>query len=109
VWSCLHVDDAASAFVTAAAANRSGLWHVVDDCPVSAGEFIRYFAKRLGAPAPFHVPVWLARLAAGSYAVDFFTASVRTSNARFRGEFGWTPRFPTYRDGIDHVVASRAV
>lgn len=105
VWSCLHLDDAASAFVTASIANRSGLWHVVDDHPVSVREFMNYFAERLGAPPPTHVPAWLARLVAGSYAVDFFTISSRTSNARFRREFGWMPRFPTFREGIDQIIA----
>jgi len=105
IWSCVHLDDAASAFVTATSATRSGLWHIVDDQPVSAGDFVRYFAKRLGAPSPIHVPAWLARLVAGSYAVDFFTTSSPTSNARFRRDFGWAPGVPTYRDGIDQIVA----
>ncbi len=106
VWSILHLDDAASAFVAATTAPRSGTWHVVDDQAVRVGEFLNYFAERLGAPRPMRVPVWLARLVAGSYAVDFFTASTRTSNARFRREFGWTPRFPSFREGIDQIVTS---
>ncbi len=106
VWAILHLDDAACAFVAAATAPRSGLWHVVDDQPVSVREFLNYFAERLGAPRPGRVPPWLGRLVAGSYAVDFFTTSSRTSNAGFRREFGWTPRFPTFREGIDDIVAS---
>ena len=43
------MDDAASAFVTVAEAQRSGLWHVVDNEPVVAADYLRYFAKRLGA------------------------------------------------------------
>lgn len=109
VWAILHLDDAASAFVTAAAAPRSGVWHVVDDRPVSVQEFLDYFAGRLKAPRPRRVPVWLARLVAGSYAVDFFTISSRTSNARFRRDFGWTPRFPTFREGIDQIVMNWTV
>ncbi len=109
VWAILHLDDAASAFVTAAAAPCSGIWHLVDDQAVSVREFLDYFAERLAAPRPWQVPAWLARLVAGSYAVDFFTTSSRTSNARVRRDFGWTPRFPTFREGIDQIVANWTV
>ena len=104
VLSCLHTDDAAGAFVAAAEGNRKGLWHVVDDENVTVKNLLTDFAERLGAPLPRHVPVWLARLVAGSYAVNFFTSSIRTSNARFRQDFGWSPRFPSYREGLDRVV-----
>ena len=108
VWAILHLDDAASAFVAAATAPRSGTWHVVDDQLVGVGEFLNHFAERLAAPRPRQVPAWLARLVAGSYAVDFFTTSSRTSNARFRREFGWAPCFLSYREGIDQIVANWA-
>jgi nucleoside-diphosphate-sugar epimerase len=106
VWACLHLDDAASAFLTAAKAKQSGIWHIVDDYPVRVRDFIKYFAERLAAPSPLHVPVWLARLAAGSYATDFFTLSSRTSNSRFRRDFGWIPQFPSFKEGIDQSVAN---
>ena len=60
VWACLHLDDDADAFLAAAVAGRAGLWHVVDDEPVAAGEFLRYFDRRLGALPPQRVPAWLA-------------------------------------------------
>jgi 2-alkyl-3-oxoalkanoate reductase len=105
VWSCLHTEDAAGAFVAAATAGRGGLWHVVDDRPVAAREFLTGFARRLGAPPPRRVPVWLARLVAGRYAVRFLTASTRTSNVRIRRDLGWSPRYPTFEDGLDQVVS----
>lgn len=108
VWACLHLDDAAQAFVTAASANRSGIWHVVDNQGVSVREFLNYFAKRFGAPLPMSIPVWLARLVAGSYSTDFFTISSRTSNARFHRDFGWTPLYPSFKEGIDQIVETWA-
>jgi len=104
IWSWIHLDDAAGAFVALAEAQRSGLWHVVDDEPVAAADYLRYFAKRLGAPEPRHVPLWLARILAGSAAVDFMTASTRTSNRKFREELGWKPRYPSYREGLAEVI-----
>ena len=104
IWSCLHTDDAAGAFVAAAEAGKSGLWHVVDDRPTTAGEFLTGFARRLGAPPPRRAPEWLVRLIAGRYAVEFLTASTRTSNARIRRDLGWSPRYPTFEEGLDQVV-----
>lgn len=106
VLANIHTDDAASAFVAAAEGGRRGLWHVVDDEPVTMQEFISGFAERLGAPEPRRVPVWLARLIAGSYAASYFTSSTRTSNARFRKDFGWSPAFPGYREGLDQIIGA---
>ena len=104
LWPMLHLDDAAGAVVTIVEAGRGGLWHVTDDQPATVAEVLTYFAARLGAPPPRRVPVWLARLVAGQHAVDFLTRSINTSNARFRREVGWSPRFPTYREGLEQVV-----
>jgi len=104
VLSCLHTEDAAGAFLAAAESERGGLWHIVDDEVVMVKDLLAGFAERLNAPAPRRVPVWLARLVAGRYSADFFTSSVNTSNARFRADFNWSPRFPSYREGLDQVV-----
>lgn len=103
--SCLQTNDAAGAFVAAAEGNKTGLWHVVDDQIVTVRDLLVEFALRLGAPAPRSVPAWLARLIAGRYAVNFLTSPVRTSNAKFRADFGWQPRFPTYKEGLDQIVS----
>lgn len=99
LWSVLHLDDAASAFATAIGATQSGVWHVVDEMPVRVADFLNTFADLLNVPRPRRVPVWLARLVAGSYTVDFFTRSSPTRNRRFRETFGWQPQFPTYHEG----------
>ncbi len=102
----LHVEDAASAFVAVAEAPRAGLWHVVDDQGIPIGDMLREWARQLGAPPPRRIPAWLARMILGSPTVEFFTRSTRTSNARFRSEFGWTPGYPTWRDGMRQVIAA---
>ena len=106
VWGVLHADDAAGAFVAAAEAGRGGLWHVVDDQPATVADILNGLAQRIGAPPPRRVPVWLARLLAGEQVVSQFTTSTWTSNARFRRDVGWSPRFPTFREGLDQVVAA---
>jgi hypothetical protein len=62
------------------------------------------FAGRLGAPAPRRIPLWIARLFVWRGVLDLLTRSTRTSNTLFRKEFGWSPRFPSFRTGIGEVV-----
>ena len=108
IWQWIHVDDAASAFVTVAESGRGGLWHVTDDQPVSAGTYLAGFAQRLGSPAPRHVPAWIAKILAGPagpVVVNMMTVSTRTSNERCRREFEWQPRFLSYREALDQIVS----
>jgi nucleoside-diphosphate-sugar epimerase len=102
--SLLHVDDAASAFADAIDAEVTGLYHVVDDEPVTAAEFLRTFADLLDAPEPSRIPWWLAWPLAGTDNVRFMTSPFPTSNDRFRGATGWEPAYPTYREGLRQVV-----
>jgi len=106
MFAMIHTEDAASAFVTVAEQPRKGVWHVVDNELVSAREFLRAFAGRLGAKPPRRVPVWLARWLAGPDVVRYFTRSTRTTNARLRRDFGWAPRYPSYSEGLDQIVAA---
>jgi nucleoside-diphosphate-sugar epimerase len=106
MWAMIHTDDAASAYVAAAEKPKSGVWHIVDNELVSVRTFLNEFATRLGAPAPRRVPVWLARWLAGEQAVTYFTKSNRTTNARFRRDFGWAPKYPTFREGLDQIAGA---
>ena len=106
VWSLIHTDDAASAFVAAAEAPKTGVWHVVDDRPAPLVEFLGEMAERLGAHPPRRMPRWLARMFLGRYGTRFLTSSFSTSNARFRRDFGWRPSYPTYLEGLEELVAA---
>jgi len=103
--SLTHADDAADAFLAAAEKPRSGIFHVVDDEPVPWKPFLAGFAQLLGSPEPRHVSPWMARLAVGKYTTKFFTLPMRTSNAKFKAAFGWTPRFPTFREGLVDIIS----
>jgi nucleoside-diphosphate-sugar epimerase len=106
VWPMIHTDDAASAFVAIAEQPKNGVWHVVDNELVTVRAFLGEFAARLAARPPRRVPAWLAGWLAGEQAVAYFTRSTRTTNARLRRDFGWTPGYPTYREGLDQIVAA---
>jgi len=104
MWSMIHADDAASAFVAAAEAPRSGVWHIVDNRPVSVGELFTELAERLGAPPPRRVPMWLAMVIGGGLTVEVLTTSFPTTGRRFQRDFGWRPRYATYREGFAQVL-----
>ncbi|AKU09506.1 NAD-dependent epimerase/dehydratase family protein [Haloferax gibbonsii] len=102
--SPIHVDDAASAFLAAVEAEANGVWHVVDDQPVTMAEFLSEFATRLNASEPSRIPGWLARFFIGKDTVRFFTNPMSTSNDKFREATGWEPQYRTYQEGLRAVV-----
>jgi len=97
--SCVYIEDAAAATVAALEKGRPGqAYNVVDDQPVSWGDFLGALADAFGTPPPLPVPRWMLRIA--PFAYMFLTSTVRVSNAKAKRELGWTPSAPTYRDGI---------
>ena len=101
----IHSDDAASAVVSAALRPRSGIFHVVDNEPAPVRDFLSTFAAKIGARPPGHMSAALARLGAGRFTAEFFTIPMRTTSAPFREAFGWAPKYPTYREGLDQVAS----
>ncbi len=106
VWAMIHTDDMAAAMVAIAEQPRNGAWHVVDNEPVTVRALLETFAARLGARSPRRLPVWMAKWIAGEQMVNYFARSTRTSNALLRQDFGWTPRYPSFREGLDQIVAA---
>lgn len=102
--SFIHVDDMASAFLAAAEGEATGIFHVVDDEPTSFAELLTELADRLDGPEPSRVPGWLARFLVGKSFVRLMTSPMRTSNAKLREAFDWTPMYPTVQGGLDRVV-----
>jgi 2-alkyl-3-oxoalkanoate reductase len=101
VWSWVHIDDAAAATV-AALDHGSGIYNIVDDDPTPVREMLPVIAELLGAKPPRHVPVWAARLLAGEVGVSLLTQVRGSANAKARRELDWTPRWPSWRDGLRH-------
>jgi nucleoside-diphosphate-sugar epimerase len=98
--SWIHLDDAAAGTVLALEHGEPGIYNIVDDEPAPVREWLPVLADALGAPPPRRVPVWLARLVAGSAAVMMGTESRGASNAKAKRELGWTLRHPTWREGF---------
>lgn len=102
--SLIHTEDAARAMADAIEADASGVWHVVDDEPVTTDEFFAEFARLLNVDEPGRIPGWLAKFFVGEDMVRFLTNSFPTMNDRFVDEVGWEPKYPTYRGGLKAIV-----
>ena len=109
VWSFIHVDDAAAATVAAIERGAPVLYNIVDDEPARVSVWLPELARLLGAKPPWRVPVWLGRLAAGEVGVSMMTRIRGTSNAKARGELGWRPRYPSWREGFASGLSHRDV
>jgi hypothetical protein len=51
------------------------------------------------------VPKLLARVLAGKQAAAFATTLRGASNAKAKGELGWEPRYPSWRQGFRESLA----
>jgi 2-alkyl-3-oxoalkanoate reductase len=107
IWSFVHLDDAAAATVLALERGAPGIYNVVDDEPAPVREWLPALASAIGAKPPRHVPRMLARLLAGEAGVVLMTEIRGASNAKAKRELGWTPRFPSWRQGF-RAAYSRA-
>ena len=105
-WDMVRVEDVASAIADAAERAPDGaVYHVADDEPITLYDFVSLTAEALGRGKPRRVPVALARIVAGAGPVAATVRSARTSNARIKSELGWSPRFPSAREGVPDAVA----
>jgi nucleoside-diphosphate-sugar epimerase len=105
ITSFLHLADAAAATVLALEQEGPNIYNVVDDEPAPLREWLPVLAAVLGAPPPRHVPRWLARLLAGEALVMMATDARGASNAKARRDLGWTPQYPSWRQGFAEVYA----
>lgn len=91
--SPVHVEDMAQAFLKAIErppARR--VFNVVDDHPVTQADLFGFLAKITGGPPPTRDRTGQA-------------PSLRCSNARIRREFGFSPRYPSYREGYAAMLS----
>jgi nucleoside-diphosphate-sugar epimerase len=100
VFSFIHVDDAATATVTALDRRATGILNVVDDEPMALGDWLPLYAAAIDAPKPPRAPLWLARLLSGPLPLHFATSLPGASNARAKETLGWAPAYPSVREGF---------
>ncbi len=105
MFSFIHLEDAATATAIALEHDGPAIYNIVDDEPAPVREWLPVLASALGAKPPRRVPVSLARLLAGDAVVMMATTGRAASNAKARRELGWTPRYPSWRQGFAAAYA----
>jgi 2-alkyl-3-oxoalkanoate reductase len=95
-FSSVSHDDAATAVVAALSA-PAGAYNVTDNDPLRRGEWVASLADALGVPRPRPLPRWLGKL--GGSTMELIGRSQRVSNAKLRRATGWSPRWPSVREG----------
>jgi len=100
VWSFIEASDAAAATVAAVDRGAPGIYNVVDDDPAPVAQWLPYLASCLGVKPPMRAPVWLGRLLGGEQVVSVMTQARGASNEKAKRELGWSPKYPSWRDGF---------
>lgn len=104
----IHLDDAVDATIAALERAPAGsAYDIVDDQAVSMSEVVTLLAEKAGAPRPIAVPSWVPRLLS-PYMAGFMSMRIPLSNAKARAEFGWRPKYPTWREGIAEMIERAA-
>lgn len=103
VFNRIHVDDIAAAVERVVAVGRpGGVYNVVDGAPSPPQDVIVYAANLLGLPPPPEEAYETAGLT--GMARSFYDENRRVRGDRLR-ELGWSPLYPSYREGLAAVLA----
>jgi len=101
VFSRAHRDDIVSGLLASLARPRpGGIYNLVDDEPAPGEAVVEYAAQLLGVEPPpvmTEIPPRSRR---------FYDDNRRVANARAKAELGWRPAYPTYREGLEAILAS---
>ena len=95
VMNMLNQVDAVSALRFLVENDARGIFNVVDNEPVRQRDWFAWVCKQTGKPLPPFGPRDLTRKRGWT--------SKRVSNQKLRS-LGWTPRFPTFREGIGAIL-----
>lgn len=100
IMSFLHVEDAVGAAVAAVESDATGVFHVTDDDPAPAAQWLPHLARMLTGPSPRTVPAALAPRLLGWFMAHQLTSGHGAANDRARTALGWKPTRPSWRDGL---------
>jgi len=100
-WSSIAHADAASAVVALIDA-PVGTYNLCDDVPLTRREWVGALAGAAGIEPPKPMPRMLSAL--GGKTMELLSRSQRMSNRKLKSATGWTPRWPSAKDGLRDAV-----
>jgi nucleoside-diphosphate-sugar epimerase len=104
LFSRIHVDDIVGILTASMARPRPGaVYNVCDDEAAPPQEVVAHAARLLGRDPPPEIPFEEAALT--PMARSFFAESKRVSNRLVKDELGYRFRYPTYREGLEALLA----
>ena len=86
----------------------AGDYNVIENEPTTRREYLDAFSEAFGLRRLRPMPKWLTKLTAGSGA-EAVIRSQRVSNKKLRDATGWSPRYPSVREGWPAVARAREV
>lgn len=103
VFSRVHVEDIASGVIAGFGA-PSGAYNLSDDLPCGQNALVERACDMLGQPYPPLLSLEDAGLSPEARA--FYAENRRVANGKAKRLLGWTPRFPTYVEGLRALSAT---
>lgn len=97
VFSRVHVDDIAGG-VIASFRGPAGVYNLADDEPCHQNRLVEWGCAMLDVEAPPLQSLDEAGLSPAARA--FYAENRRVANGKAKRLLGWTPRYPTYREGL---------
>jgi len=99
----IHVDDIIRLlWLSLAHPNAQSIYNVADGHPVPPEEVLDYAAELLKLPPPPRVDVNSPDLS--EMARSFYAECKRINVDKARQQLGWTPSYPTYREGLSAIL-----
>ena len=101
----IHVNDCADAYVLAIEKLPVGKRFIISDNEnVRVKDFMLHLAKTFGARKIINIPNPLLRVVTGKHIFNTLTMNTKVSNDLIKRELGWTPNYPSYREGIKSLL-----
>lgn len=101
----IHVNDCADAYVLAIEKLPVGKRFIISDNEnVRVKDFMLHLAKAFGARKIINIPNPLLRVVTGKHIFNTLTMNTKVSNDLIKRELGWTPNYPSYREGIKSLL-----
>ena len=97
IFSRGHVDDIVAGII-ASFNGPPGVYNLADDLPCAQNRLIEAACAMLNEPLPPLLTLEEAQLS--PMARSFYAENRRVANGRAKRLLGWTPRYPTYREGL---------